>query len=82
MGIDGRLHLDDGDSLPCTVEAVQVGDFISSKDCPVCCGPVTRIGSVPYGQAKLAGFWVRMANGREDFISRDDVAIMGLDSDA
>jgi hypothetical protein len=75
---DGRVHLPGGGSIPLTTADIEVGDFIASKDCPACCGFVTKIGNVPFGERKLPGYWVRMANGAEDFIPCADAAIMGL----
>jgi len=73
---DGRLFLDNGRSLPISMEAVQVGDYIGSKFLPLFSGYVTAIGDVLYVGHPIAVFWVRRPDGSEEIIPRDSARII------
>ena len=73
MIVDGRLQLDDGDSIPTCVEAVQIGDFVRDKDISMIVGKVTgfsHIGPWPC-------FLIERANGAMDFVLKDQAQILG-----
>jgi len=73
MIVNNRLILDDGDSVPTCIEAVQVGDFVRDKDIAMIVGKVTgfsHIGPWPC-------FLIEKANGQPDFVLKDDTIILG-----
>ena len=74
MIVNNRLILDDGDSVPTCIEAVQIGDFIRDKDISLIIGKVTgfsHIGPWPC-------FLIERANGAMDFVLKDQAQILGF----
>lgn len=53
---------------------IKRGAFIKSAYAPWYCGIVVRRGTVCGG--RIAGFIVRLANGRQDFIPADDAVLI------
>jgi len=70
-----RLNIDNSESLPLTIDAIRIGDWIKSKLCGVVVGRVERLGYL--GKHGIPIFIVRLANGREEIIAKDDTEILG-----
>lgn len=74
MIVNNRLILDDGDSVPTCVDAVQIGDFIRDKDFSLIVGRVTGFGHI----GPWPCFLIERANGQPDFVLKDQALILGF----
>lgn len=74
MIVAGRLQLEDGDSIPTCVEAVQVGDFVRNRDFSMIVGKVTGFGHI----GPWPCFLIERANGSMDFVLKDQAQILGF----
>ena len=73
MIANGRLILDNGDSIPTTVDAVRIGDFIRDQYFHFIVGQVTGLSHIgPY-----PCFLIEKPEGRADFVLVSDAIILG-----
>lgn len=69
-----RLDIGDGDSVPMTIAAVQVGDFIRSRLAPHIVGRVVRRGVV----TRYPAFLIENHNGILGVVLEIDTVILGF----
>jgi hypothetical protein len=55
---------------------IRHGDFIKARG-TACVGFVFGVGSIPFGRSEIEGYWIKNADGKDDFISADQAVLIG-----